>query len=152
MADESELKRQLTDRFVKGIRKSFTPCPLIGPKWLQEFPNGRPADFRFFGVRKLAKAIGFPPAKIIKILMRNVSLRGLEVDVEIKGDVLIDLYRRDKPRAEKRKKNKPAPQNRSKGPAGKQSPAEQPRRERPWRQRQNHPQTNPADGHNGGQS
>lgn len=93
----SDLKTELTDRFVKGIRRSFTPCPLIGPKWLQAYPNGKPADFRFFGVRKLAKAIGRPPAAIVKILMRNVNLKGLDVDVDIKQGVLIDINRRNKP-------------------------------------------------------
>lgn len=89
-----ELKDTLAERFVKGIRKSFTPCPLIGPKWLQEFPKGRPADFRFFGVRKLAKAIGWPPEKILRILMKNVSFAGLEIDVEIKQGVFIDINRK----------------------------------------------------------
>lgn len=93
----SDLKKELTDRFVKGIRKSFTPCPLIGPKWLQAYPNGKPADFRFFGVRKLAKAIGRPSGTIIQILMKNVNLNGLDVDVEIKQGVLIDINRRGKP-------------------------------------------------------
>jgi hypothetical protein len=92
----SDLKKELTDRFVKGIRKSFMPCPLIGPKWLQAYPNGKPADFRFFGVRKLAKAIGRPPGTIVQILMKNVNLNGLDVDVEIKQGVLLDINRRDK--------------------------------------------------------
>ena len=89
-----ELKHTLNERFVKGIRKSFTPCPLIGPKWLQGFPKGRPAEFRFFGVRRLAKAVGRPPAKILEILMKNVSFAGLEVDVEVKQGVFIDINRK----------------------------------------------------------
>jgi hypothetical protein len=77
---ENELFDVLKDRFIKGIRKSFQPCPLIGPKWLQEFPYGRPADFRFFGVRKLSKATGHPINHILRVLTQNVSFEGLEVD------------------------------------------------------------------------
>ncbi len=94
----SNLKKQLTDRFAKGIRKSFKPCPLIGPNWLREFPKGRPADFRFFGVGKLSKAIGCPPAKIVKIMMRNVSLADLDVSVKVLPEWwMIDINRNVKP-------------------------------------------------------
>ncbi len=91
-----ELKDALTERFVRGIRRSFTPCPLIGPKWLQAYPKGRPADVRFFGVRRLAKAIGRPPARIVEILLKNVSFAGLNVDVEVRPDGMIDIYRKDR--------------------------------------------------------
>ena len=91
----------LKERFVKGIRKSFQPCPLIGPKWLQAYPYGRPADFRFFGIRKLAKATGRPTQKVVQMLMRNVSFAGLDVDVEIKGGLLIDINEQGADRPEK---------------------------------------------------
>ena len=98
----SDLRKTLLDRFVKGIRKSFDPCPLIGPKWLQEFPNGKPADFRFLGIVKLAKAMGYPPARVASILMRNVSLSGVDVDVSLTDDFLIDINRKGKsPTADK---------------------------------------------------
>jgi hypothetical protein len=90
----SDLWQQLTDRFAKAIHKSFSPCPLIGPKWLQEFPNGRPADFRFFGIRKLAKAIGRPQQKIVQILLRNLSLDGLDVEMSVRSNGMIDIHRR----------------------------------------------------------
>lgn len=88
----SELKKELTERFVKGIRRSFTPCPLIGPKWLQEFPNGKPADFRFYGIRKLAKAIGQSSDKILQIVLKNTSFKELNVDVKIVGGIYIDIF------------------------------------------------------------
>ena len=88
----SELKKELTERFVKGIRRSFTPCPLIGPKWLQEFPNGKPADYRFYGIRKLAKAIGQSPDKILKTVLKNLSFKGLNVDVKIIGGIYVDIF------------------------------------------------------------
>ena len=107
---EEELQRKLTERLVKGIRKSFTPCPLIGPKWLQAYPKGRPADFRFFGIRKLAKAIGRPADRILEIVMRNVSLKGLDVEHEVVHDFLINFYIKGKPRPEpKRRRTKKRP-------------------------------------------
>ncbi|MBN1555454.1 MAG: hypothetical protein JXA11_11970 [Phycisphaerae bacterium] len=93
-SDVAELKDALTERFVSGIRASFTPCPLIGPKWFQGFPQGQPADFRFFGVGKLAKAVGKPADTIIEILMKNVSLEGLPVNVKIRGGKFIDVNRK----------------------------------------------------------
>lgn len=92
----SDLKQQITDRFVKAIRGMFTPCPLIGPKWLQEYPSGKPADFRFFGVVKLSKAIGIPSKKIIQLLVQKVSLEGLDVEAKIVHDFLIDINRKGK--------------------------------------------------------
>ena len=94
----SDLKQQITDRFVNAISEMFKPCPLIGPKWVQEYPSGRPADFRFFGVKKLSKAIGIPPKKIAQLLMQNVSLKGLDVEAEIVHDFLFDINRKDKPK------------------------------------------------------
>lgn len=88
----SELKKELTERFVKGIRRSFTPCPLIGPKWLQEFPNGKPADYRFYGIRKLAKAIGQNSDKILQTVLKNISFKGLNIDVKIIGGIYIDIF------------------------------------------------------------
>lgn len=104
----SDLKQQITERFVEAIRSMFTPCPLIGPKWLQEYPSGKPADFRFFGVPKLAKAIGIPPKKIIQLLVQNVSLKGLDVEAEMTHDFMIDINRKKKP------SKKPKPSTNSK--------------------------------------
>ena len=101
------LKETLTERFVSGIRKSFSPCPLIGPNWLQGFPKGKPADFRFFGVRKLAKALGLPTTEIVKILLKNVSFDGLEVDV-VSGEDVIDMNRTGKKSPEKVQPAKPS--------------------------------------------
>jgi hypothetical protein len=62
------------------------------------YPNGRPADFRFHGIRKLAKATGRSADKVLHIMMRAVSLDGLNVETEVKG-TLIDINRKSKPKA-----------------------------------------------------
>jgi hypothetical protein len=105
----SELSKQITERFVKAIQKSFKPCPLIGPKWLQEYPNGNPADFRFVGIPKLAKATGRSVDKARQILVKNLTLTGLSVDMEIVKGIYIDINAKGKPRPEPQKSNSPAP-------------------------------------------
>ncbi len=97
--DMQELHKTINDRLNAGIRKSFTPCPLIGPNWLQYFPNGNPADFRFFGVRKLAKAIGKPADAIMAILMKNVTFEGIDIDIRLHEGVFIDIDRKTKTQA-----------------------------------------------------
>lgn len=94
--DMQELHKTINERLNAGIRKSFTPCPLIGPNWLQYFPNGKPADFRFFGVRKLAKAIGKPADAIMAILMKNVTFEGIEIDIRLREGVFIDIFQKTK--------------------------------------------------------
>lgn len=94
--DVQELRETLNERLVAGIRRSFTPCPLIGPNWLQWFPDGKPAEFRFFGVRKLAKALGQPAGAVMAALMKNVSFEGLEIDIRLQEGVFIDIDRKKK--------------------------------------------------------
>jgi hypothetical protein len=89
----STLKEQIDEQFVKAIRKTFKPCPLIGPRWLQEFPRGKPADFRYFGVRKLAKATGRPVKGIAKILLGSISLKELGLEMNVLDSGLIDINR-----------------------------------------------------------
>ena len=99
----SGLNEQITDCCVKAIRKSFTPCPLIGPKWLQEYPQGRPADYRFVGIPKLAKATGRSVEKTGQIIAKNLSLAGLHLDMEIVKGGYINLNVKGHSRPESRK-------------------------------------------------
>jgi len=124
---ENELFDVLKDRFIKGIRKSFQPCPLIGPKWLQQFPYGRPADFRFFGVRKLAKATGHPINHVLRVLTQNVSFEGLDVEVEIRGGMLIDIWR-EGTRQQKNENSPAKPKPNSDRPAKKAATTKQGKR------------------------
>lgn len=122
-----ELCQTIADRFGKGIRKSFKPCPLIGPKWVQAHPNGKPADFQFLGVRKLAKAMGFSPAKILTTLTDAVRLDDLDLDVTVTDDFVIQMNRANgkaPQAAPARKADKP--------PRGKRDPAgDKPARPKP---------------------
>jgi hypothetical protein len=88
-----ELRQTLADRFAQGIRKTFSPCPLIGPKWMQTCPKGKPADFQYIGIRKLAKAIGCSPGRILQKIMPNISLGDLDVDVQVTDDFTVLIKR-----------------------------------------------------------
>ena len=116
-----ELNEQIRERFIKAIQKSFKPCPLIGPKWLQEYPKGRPADFRFIGLPKLAKATGRSLDKARQILMKNLSLKNLNVDMEIVKDCYIDLNVKGKPQSVPPMSDSHPPKTKKKSNAGKNS-------------------------------
>ncbi|HUT59050.1 MAG TPA: hypothetical protein VNA25_14470 [Phycisphaerae bacterium] len=89
----------LKERFIESIRKTFpTPTPLIGDRWFVFCPDGRPADCQFVGVGRLAKATGLPPDRVAKLLVKNLSLRGLGARVEIDEERKINVWV-SKPRA-----------------------------------------------------
>jgi len=72
----SEIEQVLTDRFTRAIKRALKPCPLIGPKWFHYHPEGKPADFVFTGVGKLAKATGQRRRRVADLIMRNLNLQG----------------------------------------------------------------------------
>jgi len=81
MGDVADIQAVLTARFIAAIRKSFNPCPLLSPKWFKYYPNGKPADFQFTGLYKLAKATTRPQALITQMIIKNLDLKGVEADV-----------------------------------------------------------------------
>ncbi|MCK5114626.1 MAG: hypothetical protein KAR11_07690 [Phycisphaerae bacterium] len=119
----SKLHEQIAERFIKAVRKSFEPCPLIGPKWLQEYPKGHPADFRFVGLPKLAKAAGRSIERTQQIFMKNLSLNGLDVDVKIVEGRYVDLNIKGKPRPDQKPKPAAAKKAVAKKPAAKKAAA-----------------------------
>lgn len=73
------IEQELTDRFIAAIKKSFEPCPLIGPKWFRFHPRKSTWDFVFVGLPKLAKA-GGKKLNITSVMIRkNVNLTGLPI-------------------------------------------------------------------------
>ena len=87
-----DMKIEMEKRLNKAIADTFSPTPLIGPKWLQQFPNSKPADFRYFGIPKLAKAAGMPVPQTMYKIMRHRDLGGLGVRMYSTQDGLIDIY------------------------------------------------------------
>jgi hypothetical protein len=76
-------QEDLKARFIAAIGKAFpAPTPLIGDKWFVFPPGGKPADFQFLGVRKLAKFVA-----------RNLDLSGLDCRVAIEEEWKIHLWR-----------------------------------------------------------
>ncbi len=73
----------LRERFATAIRKSFDPCPLIGPKWFNYLPDATPSRFEFLGVQKLAKAIIAKPAIVSNRILRNLDVEGIPGKVKV---------------------------------------------------------------------
>jgi arginyl-tRNA synthetase len=81
----------LKGRFMKAIKKSFRPCPLIGEKWFHFHPEGKPADLQFLGCQKLAKAMGRNATYVAQTIIKNLYLRDIEASIEITSDARINL-------------------------------------------------------------
>ena len=91
-----DIAEELKKRFIKAIKKSFHQTPLIGPKWFRYNPGGKPCDFQFLGVGKLAKAAGRPPEAIAELLIKNLKLGGLKAQAKItrSGQISVSLENR----------------------------------------------------------
>ena len=89
----TELEQSIKDRFIDAIRKTFPhPTPLIGERWFVFSPNGKPADFQFIGVSKLAKATAMPAKRIAQMLIKNLDLGTIPAMVEMTVDNRINLH------------------------------------------------------------
>lgn len=89
----TELEQSIKDRFIDAIRKTFPhPTPLIGERWFVFSPNGKPADFQFMGVNKLAKATAMAPKRIAQMLIKNLDLGAIPALVEMTVDNRINLH------------------------------------------------------------
>lgn len=87
----------LTDRFIKAVKKSFQPCPLIGPKWFSYNDKISPPCFQFTGVKSLAKATSSQQRAIAERVLRNLDTSGIDADVEITPEFKINLKFRSLP-------------------------------------------------------
>ena len=86
-----DVKELLTKRFTEAIGKSFTKCPLIGPKWFKWYANAKPPYFQFTGVEKLAKAATLKPAEVIRRILRHLDTSGLDAEVKVTADDKINV-------------------------------------------------------------
>lgn len=87
----------LTARFTKAVRKSFDPCPLIGPKWFRYRGDAVPPYFQFTGAKSLAKATSSTPERVAQRIVRNLDMDGIGAEVEITGDSRISVKFRKLP-------------------------------------------------------
>jgi hypothetical protein len=85
------LEDKLRERFQAAVAKTVKPTPLTSPRWLKHFPNGRPADFRYIGVPRLAKATGRRLEKMSEALLRNLRVDDLGLRMEVRSNGWIDL-------------------------------------------------------------
>jgi len=93
-----DIKDVLAERFTEAIKKALPrSTPLIGPKWFNLHPDGKPADFQFTGCGKLAKATAMRPDKIVDRILKNLSLDDIASAVERTEDHRINVTLREKP-------------------------------------------------------
>lgn len=86
---KQDIQAVLTARFIAAIRDNFQPCPLLGEKWFKYNASGKPVDFEFLGIARLAKAVGEKPEKVAHMLVSKLDLKGLRADVTIRADYTI---------------------------------------------------------------
>jgi len=92
---DTDIKDVLVKRFTKAIKRSLPKCPLIGPKWFKLYPNGKPADFQFTGCRKLAKAACKKPEYMLKMMLKNLSVKDIAEKVTPTRDFRINVTLKD---------------------------------------------------------
>jgi len=94
-----DMKKLLTDRFTKAVQKSFSPCPLIGPRWFRYRGDGRPRCFQFTGASKLTKATGFKLESVVQRIVEHLDVKDLDVAVEVADDGTNNVKLNEKPGA-----------------------------------------------------
>ena len=88
-----DLEKTLKKRFTASIKKTFVErCPLIGDKWFVFYPKGKPADFQFTGVPKLAKATSINPSSVARFILKNLDLKGIDAEVKVTDDHNIRVH------------------------------------------------------------
>lgn len=88
MSITPQVRDELQQRLVNAIAKSFSPCPLIGPKWFR-YVGGKNPSYQFVGTAKLAKATCGEPKRVAKAIITNLSLAGLSVAAQIDSNAAI---------------------------------------------------------------
>ncbi len=86
-----DIEQVLKTRLIEAIRKSLSPCPLIGEKWFKFRPSGNPAHMIFTGIGKLSKATKCRPQRLSDTIINNIDRSGINVSVWTKGDGTILL-------------------------------------------------------------
>lgn len=99
----AKLREKINDRLTAAIRKAFTPCPLIGANWLKEMPGRNPPDFRYYGIRRVAKATGWSAPRIAAAVLQGLTWDDLGVSCDLRDD-LLEFTRTDRPAVDNAKK------------------------------------------------
>ena len=88
---DKNTRELLKERFLRAIKKSFRPCPLIGDRWFKFPSGGKPADLQFNGCGKLAKAMGHNVKYVAQLIIKNLYLTDLNAAIEITPDSKINI-------------------------------------------------------------
>jgi arginyl-tRNA synthetase len=87
------LEDQLREKFAQAIKEMIKPPVLVGPKWLRHYRKGKPADFQYIGVSKVAKATGKDIDRVASMLLKRVDLGSMGLKVELAADGTINIWK-----------------------------------------------------------
>lgn len=95
------MEEKLRELFGKAVENTVNPAPLISPRWVKSYPHGKPADFRYIGAPRIAKAAGRGVESVARDLLSHIDLDELGLEARIRSNGWIDLNFRDKTRSGK---------------------------------------------------
>ncbi|MFP3936869.1 MAG: hypothetical protein ACLFVW_00915 [Phycisphaerae bacterium] len=90
------MEEKLRELFANAVENTVKPTPLMSPRWVKSYPNGSPADFRFIGAPRVAKAAGRGVEGVARELLSHIDLDELGLNARIRSNGWIDLNFRDK--------------------------------------------------------
>ena len=84
---EEELKKRFAD-----AARAYAEIPvLIGPKWLRPAPPGGKDLYQYFGVAKVAKALGRDPMRVARGMLKVMDFSGLDLAAEVDKNAVIHI-------------------------------------------------------------
>ncbi len=89
-------EKELWEKIDQAIHDMIKPPVLTSPRWLRHYPDGKPADFQFFGTLKVAKATGKDVHRIAGMLLKRLDLAKLGLSSEVQPDGVINFRKQAK--------------------------------------------------------
>ena len=85
------VEEELTKRFADAARAYAEIPVLIGPKWLRPAPPGGKELYQYFGVPKVAKALGRDPMRVARGMLKEMDFSELKLAAEVDKDAIIHI-------------------------------------------------------------
>lgn len=85
------VEEELTKRFTDAARAYAEIPVLIGPKWLRPAPPGGKDLYQYFGVPKVAKALGRDPMRVARGMLKVMDFSELKLAAEVDKNAIIHI-------------------------------------------------------------
>ncbi len=85
------VEEELTKRFADAARAYAEIPVLIGPKWLRPAPPGGKDLYQYFGVPKVAKALGRDPMRVARGMLKVMDFSELKLAAEVDKNAIIHI-------------------------------------------------------------